>query len=208
MKQVYIVRHGETDHNRNRRLQGRAINASINSVGVEQAEAVAEALKEVPIQKIVTSNLIRTLETAAPLVKQKKITAENYSALDEMSFGIWEGALFDDVKKEIHDLHLKWSYGEVDVPVEGGESPKEVYSRAGNKIIEILNQSEEETIAFYVHGRLIRIILSEFLGMGLKNMHLIKHQNGSINHLTWNGSKFKVVELNKIDHLSSTAVEW
>lgn len=208
MKQVYIIRHGETDNNRNHRLQGRGVNASINEIGRLQGEEIAEALKDVPIQKVVISSMIRTLETATPLINQKDATVESYAELDEMSFGKWEGALFEDVKKEIHEIHTRWTSGDINAEVEGGESPQQVFDRAGAKVIEVLNSSQEEHIAFVLHGRLIRILLSVFLGKGLKNMHLIKHQNGAINHLAWNGDSFEVVKLNKIDHLSTEAVEW
>ncbi len=208
MKQVYIIRHGETDNNKNHKLQGRGINASINEIGELQAREIAEALVDVPIQKVIVSSLIRTLETATPLIEQKNALVESYSELDEMSFGKWEGSFFGDVRNEIHDLHIRWSSGEVDAEVEGGESPQQVFDRASAKIVEVLENSNEDYIAFVIHGRLIRIILSEFLGKGLKNMHLIEHQNGAINHLSWNGEGFDIVELNKIDHLSIEPVEW
>lgn len=201
-----MIRHGETDNNKVQRLQGRGIDASINEIGREQAEAIAEALEKFPIQKIVTSSMVRTMETAAPLIEQTGAVVEQYSELDEMGFGELEGCYFSDVKTQIHEVNEQWMQGNVDVQIPGGESPQEVFNRAGNKIIEVLSSSEEEYVAFVLHGRLIRILLSEFLGKGLKNMHLIKHQNGSINHLIWNGSGFEAVELNKIDHLSSVAV--
>ncbi len=125
-----------------------------------------------------------------------------------MSFGIWEGAYFKDVKNDIHELNAKWVSGDVTAEVEKGESPQQVFERAGDKVIEILKASDEEHIAFVIHGRLIRILLSEFVGEGLKNMHLIKHQNGAINHLLWNGDSFEVVSLNITQHLSMEAVEW
>ena len=202
-----MVRHGETDNNKFHRLQGRGIDASINETGMEQAEAIAEAFKDFPIQKIVTSSMVRTLETATPLIRQTNAVVEQYEELDEMSFGDLEGSYFNEVKIQIHDINEQWMNGDVDVPIPGGESPREVFSRAGTKVIDVLKNSEEEYIAFILHGRLIRILLSEFLGKGLKNMHLIKHQNGSINHLIWNGSGFEAVELNKIQHLTSVSAE-
>lgn len=205
MKHVFIIRHGETDNNKFHRLQGRGIDASINQAGEEQANAIAEALEAFPIQKVVTSSLIRTLETATPLIEQSNSKVERYKELDEMSFGDFEGCYFKDVKVQIHEVNEQWMEGNVDAEIPGGESPRQVFKRAGAKIIEVLENSEEEYIVFLVHGRLIRILLSEFLEKGLKNMHLIKHQNGSINHLTWNGSGFEAVELNKIDHLSAVA---
>ena len=84
---------------------------------------------------------------------------------------------------------------------DNGENPIQVYKRASSKIEEILELSKEEHIVFMLHGRLIRILLSEWLGLGLKNMHQIEHQNGAINYLTWDAQKFEVVELNIINHL-------
>ena len=66
---------------------------------------------------------------------------------------------------------------------------------------EIAENSSETHIAVFIHGRLIRILLSEILGLGLKNMHQIQHQNGAINHLIWENGVFKTVQLNIVNHL-------
>ncbi len=207
MKHIYIIRHGETDNNRVHRFQGRGINASINETGRQQAEAIALALKDVPIQKVVTSSLIRTMETAAPLIEQSKALVESFPELDEMSFGKYEGSYIDEIMDAIKELQKKWSSGETDYCIEGGgESPQQVYDRAATKLLEVIENSEEKYIAFMLHGRLIRILLSGLLGLGLSNMQQIKHTNGSINHLVWNGKELEVVELNKIDHLKGVAI--
>lgn len=207
MKHIFIIRHGETDNNKTQVLQGRAINASINDRGKIQAQAIADGLANYPIEKIVTSSLIRTLETARPLVNQTKAMVESYPELDEMSFGEWEGCFFADVKGKIHEVQQEWLEGNIGKEIPKGESPQQVFDRAGTKLIEVLEKSTEEYIAFFVHGRLIRILLSGILGKGLENMHHIEHQNGSINHLTWNGDGFEVVELNKLDHLNYIEAE-
>lgn len=201
MKQLYFIRHGETDNNKNQLLQGRKINASINDKGKEQAKAVAHALKDIPVQKVITSSLTRTIETAEPLTNLKKLEAEKYEELDEMSFGEWEGKPFSEVMDQIMAVQEKWISGDTGTKIPGGESPVEVFERAGRKVLEILDSSEEEHIAFMLHGRLIRVLLAEFLGLGLKNMHKIQHQNGAINHLSWDGKSFNAVTLNNIEHL-------
>ncbi len=201
MKHIYIIRHGETDNNKNHLLQGRKINASINEKGKQQAVGIANTLKDIPIQKVITSSLVRTLETAKPLIESKGLEFDQYEELDEMSFGDWEGKPFEEVIDQIRVIQKAWISGETDTKIPGGESPEEVFKRAGEKFLEILMSSEEKYIAFMLHGRLIRVLLSEFLGMGLKNMHQIQHQNGAINHLTWDGKSFSPVRLNNIDHL-------
>lgn len=208
MKHIYFIRHGETDNNLHQRLQGRGVNASLNEKGKMQAEAVAEALEDLPITKVYTSSLIRTSETATPYLSLKELQAEGLADLDEMDFGRWEGRSFEEVSHEIEDIQSTWTSGNVHIAVPGGESPVEVYERAGKKIIELIANSDHTSIAFFLHGRLIRILLSEFLGLGLRNMHHIEHANGSIYHLTWTQEEgFTEVELNKIDHLQGIEVD-
>jgi probable phosphoglycerate mutase len=201
MKQLFIIRHGETDNNKQHIIQGRSLDASINELGQLQAQAICDALEPYEVHKIVASALRRTHETAQPLASQRKLDIHKYPELDEINFGVLEGKVFTEIKDEVMEVTEKWKGGNVDYAPENGESPRETYARANTKIEEVLESSTEESIVFMIHGRLTRILLSEWLGYGLKNMHKIEHQNGAINHLTWHHGKFKAVELNKTDHL-------
>ncbi|WP_020403378.1 histidine phosphatase family protein [Gracilimonas tropica] len=201
MKQIFIVRHGETDNNKAGIIQGRSLDASINELGRMQARAISEALEPFDIQKIVASGLRRTHETAQPLAEKRKLSIEKYSELDEINFGVLEGRSFTNIKDEVMELQKQWESGNLDFAPKNGESPRQTFTRANNKVRELLETSTEESIVFVIHGRLTRILLSEWLGYGLRNMHKIEHQNGAINHLSWHEGFFKAVELNMTDHL-------
>lgn len=202
MKHLYIIRHGETDFNKTQKMQGRGIDASLNDLGRYQAQAVADSLQKVAITKIVTSSLKRTIETAQPLITQSSALVESHRDLDEMSFGNLEGKEFHLVKNEIKHLHSNWTLGNLDVKPDNGESPNEVFDRAHTRVMDILLNSNDEHIAFVIHGRLIRILLSEWLGFGLSNMDRIDHSNGAINKLLWTGKEFNPITLNMLDHLN------
>lgn len=206
MTHIFIIRHGETDKNKERIFQGRGINASINETGKLQAEAACDMLSQYPITKVVTSSLIRTLETAEPLIELKQPEIESFAELDEMDFGEYEGTKIDDHWGEIKNLQKIWEEGKTNHPIPGGESPDEVYERAATKFIEILKNSQDEFIAFYLHGRLIRILLSGLLGIGLPKMQDIQHENGSVNHLIWDGVQLSSRTLNMTHHLQSIGV--
>jgi|AntRauTorcE11897_2_1112592.scaffolds.fasta_scaffold01015_5 probable phosphoglycerate mutase len=205
MKQIFTIRHGETDNNKVGIMQGRGLDASINETGMLQAEAIRDALKPFQVDKIIASSLVRTHQTVQPLATERNLSIEKYAELDELDFGEFEGKVFMDFEDEIMALHDQWVSGKVGVSPKGGESPQQAFDRANAKVMEVLESSEEENIVFMIHGRLTRVLLSEWLGLGLKNMHKIEHQNGAINHLTWDEGKFKAVELNKIDHLLELA---
>lgn len=207
MKHFYIIRHGETEFNKSKLLQGRGINAPLNETGWLQAKAVANALESYPIEKIVTSSLIRTKQTAAPFAQRTHTEIESWSEFDEMSFGNFEGKPFFDVIEHLKELQEVWSNGQIDVEVPGGESPEEVYERAATKLIEIAESSAETHIAVFIHGRLIRILLSGILGYGLKNMQNIEHENGAINHITWEKGVFHPNRLNMTEHLEHLKID-
>lgn len=201
MKQLFIIRHGETDNNRAHIIQGRSLDASINELGRMQAHAICTAMEPYQIDKIAASGLVRTCETARPLADQRKLEIEKYPELDEIDFGEFEGKVFTDIQDKVLEVHEKWKGGKVDYAPKNGESPLHAYKRANSKVTQVLETTEAENIVFMIHGRLTRILLSEWLGYGLKNMDQIQHQNGAINHLTWHEGIFKAVELNKTNHL-------
>lgn len=207
MKHFFIIRHGETEYNKLRLLQGRGIDASLNKKGRLQALAVSKVLESYPITRIVTSSLIRTKQTAAPFAQHTHTEIESWSEFDEMSFGDFEGKPFFDVIKHLQELQEVWSNGQTDVEVPGGESPNEVFKRSSSKLFDIAKNSTESHIALFIHGRLIRILLSGILGYGLKNMQNIEHENGAINHITWEKGVFHPNRLNMTEHLEHLKID-
>lgn len=201
---VFIIRHGETDYNYQGRLQGRGIDAPLNKTGEKQAEAVGKYLREYKVDKVVSSSLLRTRQTAAPIHKYFNLDLHADPDLDEMDFGKFEGQDYHTVKDQISDVQRQWESGDINIPVPGGESPSQVLERATRATNNLLSSQEGETIVFVVHGRLIRILLSSWMGIGLNNMQQVEHRNGSINQFTWDGTRFDPVYLNKTDHLG----EW
>ena len=207
MKELFIIRHGETDFNRKHLMQGRGVNASLNQRGREQAQFVQNYLSDKSVSLVITSSLNRTVESAQPLIDHLKVQSLSYRELDEMDFGDLEGKDFHSVKQDLIQLQESWISGKTQVPAPGGEDPESVFDRANKKVLEILEESEEGCIAFYLHGRLIRILLSVWLGHGLSNMHEIEHSNGAINHLVWEKGAFKAVTLNIRHHMETEAKE-
>lgn len=199
---LFLVRHGETDYNKKGMMQGRGIDAPLNETGHRQAHLIAKSLESEGPEVIVSSGMIRAIETARPLSTKLSKPIHSFSELDEMNFGDLEGQKSRKIQKELKYLHDTWANGGVDVPIPGGESPVEVYERADGRIRSLLNEEGNQTHVFFLHGRLIRILLSKWLGYGLQNMHKIEHQNGAINHILKNHVSFNVVYLNKTNHLA------
>lgn len=198
---IYLARHGETEYNRCNQIQGRGIDASLNDTGIQQAQAIAHYLQDVAVQKIFSSSLKRSQQTAEAVAKKYELEVAAYSDLDEMDFGVLEGKSVSKIKSELKHLHERWKSGDVNYAMASGESPAAVYKRANNRAQMILEENRYGNLLFVLHGRLLRILLSEWLGHGLHNMHKIPHSNGALYHLRWNGSGFESLYINKTDHL-------
>jgi len=199
---LIFIRHGETDNNKNGRIQGRSVDSPLNELGVNQAKQVALALNTLPIEVIYTSSLRRTHETAKPLIESRSYILESSSGLDEMDFGDYEGLHFEAIKSELSLLQELWQKGQTNQAIAGGESPQAVFERSSSVVKEAISNYKGMHIAFFIHGRLSRILLSGLLGLGLHRMHEIEHCNGSINVIDAENDTFRACVLHYTDHLS------
>jgi probable phosphoglycerate mutase len=204
---LYLIRHGQTDYNRKGQLQGRGIDAPLDAIGKAQSEAVARHLKTEAIDVVVSSSLLRARSTAEIISKGLKVPFHGqYPELDEMDFGNAEGHFVHQMDAQLNTIYEKWGQGLVDSAFDAGESPLDVLERAHRRMMSILNEHAGKRIVAVVHGRLIRILLSDWLGLGLHRMNEIQHANASINKIEWNGKVFSPVLLNYTDHLNQEAL--
>ena len=100
MPTLHFVRHGETDWNREGRIQGVA-DVPLSALGREQAQELAASLATRPIGALYSSDLRRALETAKPLGERLGVRAHTAPALRERDFGVNEGRMAAEVAAEL-----------------------------------------------------------------------------------------------------------
>ena len=200
---LYFVRHGETEYNRQRIMQGRRINSSLNETGRRQAEALARRFSDVRLDAIYTSSLKRTIETAAPVSAQhRNAEVRSLADLDEMSWGVHEGTPWSDPLEEmLEDMHARWDRGEFDFRVEEGESILDVQSRGISAIGQIVEEHPGQQVLVVTHGRFLRVLLSTILELGLERMDEVAHANTGVNIVTYRDGEYSSSLLNCTAHL-------
>ena len=203
---IFIARHGETEYNRTNRIQGRGINESLNKTGRMQARAISEVLSDKQIARVFSSSLNRSKETAQIIADQLELDIHSYPELDEMDFGIIEGRPISEVGDHLNQLHNHWKSGNITFALDRGESPEEVLRRVTKCMDTVLREHNGQSMLFVLHGRLIRVILSHWLGYGLREMHCVEHQNGSLYHMQLYDKEIKPVFLNEVSHLEGIKV--
>lgn len=201
-KKIYLIRHGQTDFNLKGIVQGSGVDSSLNDFGRAQAAAFYSSYKHVPFQKVYTSALKRSQQSVVSFIEDG-IPHEALPSLNEISWGSREGvAITPEEDAYYHQVLRSWQEGETHLPIEGGESPEEVFNKQ-TKAIKKIENSEEDLILVCMHGRAMRILLCQLLNYPLKCMDLFEHHNLGLYLLNYTGSMYAVEEYNDTTHLAS-----
>ena len=175
---LYFIRHGETDWNTVRRLQGGS-DIPLNAQGIRLAQITGEAMKDIPFHRIFTSPLIRAKETACIIWGDREIPVIEDQRLREISFGVLEGKIYNPQKGIVDDPQLEkfFEHPESYQCPEGGESISHLIERTGDFLQELVHTKayEEETILVSCHGAALRGLLA-----GVKEMELKDFWKGGV----------------------------
>jgi probable phosphoglycerate mutase len=200
-KTLYIVRHGQTDLNKQGIVQGRGRNTDLNEEGRRQAQLFHEAYKNIHFDKIYISELKRTQQSIQPFIDDG-LPYEKLSGLDELAWGVLEGQpSTPENKASFMKLMRDWLDGNLDSKFEGGESPNEVKARQLEALKVIMSHPDEKTVLICMHGRALRLLLCVLQNLPLTEMENFPHQNLVLYKVTWDGNKYEIADFNNAQHL-------
>ena len=201
-RSLYIIRHGQTDLNKQGIVQGRGVNSPINEHGILQAKAFYENYQHIPFDRVITSTLRRTHQTVENFI-QDGIPWTQHAGLDEISWGIYEGKYQDEeILTGFNNLIECWTNGNLDVCVENGETPNEMKVRQENAIKEILEITEgDKNVLICTHGRAMRMLLCLLTNQSYSLMDTFPHTNTALYKVDYDGSSFNIDLFYNIDHL-------
>lgn len=152
-----FVRHGETDWNREKRVQG-SKGAPMNPAGHEQAKGLAHVLWEVPLAAIYSSELPRALETASYVAGPHRVNVTTDPRLNEIHHGDWEGLAESELPD--YELYKKWREDPTSVTLPGAESLAQVRDRAVEAMREIAarHPASEGLVAVVSHQIVLAVL--------------------------------------------------
>lgn len=201
-REIYLVRHGQTDYNLQRIIQGRGVNSSINELGIRQAQAFFEHYRHISFNHVFTSTLVRTQQTLKPFI-DAGLPHQAFEQLDEINWGIHEGKSGDTLLSEEYQMITgKWRSGELHHAIPEGESPMELQNRQRDFLENILPQYRGK-ILICSHGRAMRSLLCTMLREPLSNMDEYPHTNLSLYKLNYLSGDYEIELFNTTDHLKN-----
>lgn len=169
-----MVRHGETDWNRENRFQGHA-DTSLNDTGRAQARVLALDLEESSFAAIYSSPLLRAHETALILAERAELSVERTEALMEVDVGSWSGLTREEVEARFPNGFRRWlEYGH---GWDDGESYEELGARVVSGLLEIAEAHPHRTVLAVTHGGPIRSSLAAAEGVSFdearRSIHVV-----------------------------------
>ena len=155
MTKLLLVRHGETDWNRDGRWQGGS-DTRLNDLGREQSRALAEQL-DGEIDVLYSSDLARARETAEIVAARLGLEVRLDPRLRERGFGSWEGLTTIEIEERFADAHRRWLAGE-GAGADDAEAFEDFSARVEDFLSDVLRLHPGEDVLVISHGGSIRVI--------------------------------------------------
>jgi len=202
MTELILIRHGETDWNRELRFQGQ-LDVPLNAVGLEQARRVAERLAQEPLQVLVSSDLLRALQTAQAVAgRTQQLDPVLDVALREQHFGVMEGLRVPDIKRRYPQAWEQWIRFEADYAFEGGESTRVFHGRVLAAVHALARRHAGQTLAVVTHGGVLDMVYRSALGLPLSGPRVSEIPNAGINRVRLQGEMIEIVDWADTRHLA------
>jgi broad specificity phosphatase PhoE len=202
MTNVILVRHGETQWNRELIFRGRA-DIPLSAKGLAQAEQLAAALTAEKIDAVYASPLARAQQTAQPLATPRSLEVETSDYLLDMNFGEWEGLSVEAVEDRYPELFQLWQHHpELCVPP-GGESLAEIRDRIKSGLQAWLAHRSGQTIALVTHRVVCKVMLCEVLGLDNSAFWRIQQDVCALNRFRREEQGYILLKMNDTGHLTA-----
>lgn len=182
---LLLVRHGETDWNRETRFQGQ-IDVPLNDNGRQQSQRAANLLENVAIDFTITSPMLRPKETAEIILhKHPQVKLELEPQLKEINHGLWEGKLEVEIEEDYAAELEAWRSHPELVQMPEGENLQEVWERAiavWNSIVTQVEMRDDRLTTGMVvaHDAVNKVILCYLMGLNPADFWKIKQGNGAV----------------------------
>jgi phosphoserine phosphatase len=191
---VMLMRHGETDWNREGRVMGRNP-VELNANGRLQVEAAARFMQSIRPDLIVTSPLVRARQSAEIMsAGLGGVAIVEEPAIAEVLYGRWEGMVYHELIEDPY--YAEYRKSPVENPTPGGETIPQVQARGVGAVTRALSGNPDRRLLFVSHGDIIRTVLCHFMGLDLSYFHRLRIDNASISTIQVSGKFAELKFLN------------
>ena len=191
MTKLILVRHGQTESNLKHILQGQS-DGALTELGQQQAEVLANQMKDMPIDRIFSSDYKRASHTAEAIARSHGITVEEKPILREWNCGKLDGL----PAEELYRARAKSNKPLPDFRPKGGETLREVQKRALKFLQDIENNYKNLNIVVCSHGDFLRMLISVIKKISIEEANDIHLDNVSYSLFEYADGHWETVFIN------------
>jgi broad specificity phosphatase PhoE len=197
---VLLIRHGETEWNRERRCQG-FTDVPLSETGLDQAERLSRALAREPLAAVFSTDQIRAKKTAEIIARPHQLSVQVDARLRELNQGVLEGQNMEGLLAHHAELLKAWMADPAHTRMPRGESMLEIQARGWAAIREIVDRHPEQTVAVVAHNLLNVAVICRALELDLNHFRRLKQHSSAVNELEFGLHGATLIRLNDIHHL-------
>ena len=207
MTEIWLVRHGETPWNAERRVQGWE-DIGLNETGVEQARALGRHIKNLTqagqrLDAVYTSDLKRAHATAQTVADEVGLPLNIHKGVRERHFGVLQGLVYDEMDAHAPEAAAIWRARDPNAELPGGESLGFFYARVVEAINEIAARHVGQRVMVVSHGGAMDIIWRHANQVSLQAPRQAPLLNASLNRLNVSPQGWSVIRWGDVDHLAT-----
>lgn len=201
MTKLYLIRHGESEANRQRLFAGHS-NFDLTDTGRRQARCAADWFEGVPVDRIVASDLLRAYHTAVPLAEKRRITIEPSQDFREIFAGVWEGVSFSEIEEKYCADYDVWRTDIGNARCTDGETVRHLGERVLAAVTKLAQETDGGSVVIATHATPIRALLSLWQTgdvLAMKDIPWVP--NASITAVRYENGVFTPEKIGSVDHL-------
>lgn len=190
---IYLVRHGETNWNREQRLQG-ITDVPLNQAGIAQGRHVAGRMSHIRARYLLASPLRRALHTAAILHRARGWPVIIRDELREIDHGVWTGMTVSEIGQRFPLGLACLRTSPQKLRVENAEPLQHAYSRASRFLCQAIEVARRADLVVVSHGVTIALLICAALGSPLESVGAFSQENASVHTVCIHGGQVTTCE--------------
>lgn len=191
---IYLLRHADCRQDSVKRYIGQT-DLPLNLIGIEQAVALSQEIKDIPLQQIFCSDLQRSYETARIIARGRSELINPIKEMREIDLGQWDGLPMAEVAQRFPKEYAERGRDIVCYRAPGGENFHDLAARVIPQFINIM-QAACGNVLIVGHAGVNRVILCHILGMPLSNIFHLQQDYGGVNLLMGDKSGMNLFKMN------------
>ena len=202
MLRLVLVRHGQTDANLNRVLQGQS-DGELNATGRQQVEELGRHLKDLHVDQVIASTMRRARDTAVAIARYHRLTVKTTSLIGEWNCGVLDGVSAEVFRKKLQESDAPLS----SFRPEDGETLLEVQQRAAAFLRDVVANYQDQTVLVCSHGDFMRALMSLLLQISIEEASGIYFDNASYSILKFESGHWIPVAMNQSSEKSGHLID-